>query len=77
MEWTVISDSHTGSLWESRCLWNDPTVAFRERRDFFYRLSDELRAVSTHDGCTVGDNADCLRPGEWIASDGFVIHAGG
>ncbi len=71
--WTVIADPCTGMLYESRRLWNDAGEAFRVRREDFRPLQDATRALSTHDGCTVGENAAYLTPGEWMESDGLVV----
>ena len=75
--WTVISDPATGLLLESRHCYRDATYAYRDRPADFRPMTAELRAVSTHDGCTVGENAAYLTPGEWMASDGVALEIGG
>ena len=75
-EYTVISDPVTGLLYESRRLWNDAGEAFRTRSSEFRLLQDDTRAISTHDGCTVGENAAWLTPGEYLESDGLIVSIG-
>lgn len=74
--WTIIADPATGQVFESRATWNDASTAFRTRRESFRPLTPETAAISTHDGCTVGENAAYLYPGEWMASDGNLVALG-
>ncbi len=74
--WTIVADPSTGMVFESRALWRDAATAYRERPEHFRPLTPELASVSTHDGCTVGENAAYLYPGEYMQSDGTVIEIG-
>lgn len=74
---TVIADPCTGLLYESPHVYRDAAEAFRVRREDFWPLSVETRALATPDGCTVGDNAAWLAPGEFIDWDGPLARCGG
>jgi len=63
---TIICSPATGLLYESNSTWVDAGYAFRERQSEFKHLSDDTRLIATPDGCTVGDNADLLTPGEYV-----------
>ncbi len=73
---TIIADPCTGLVDESATVWNDAETAFRMRRQEFRHLQPATRTIVTPDGCTVGDNAAWLTPGEWICWDGPIAHLG-
>ena len=74
---TVISDPYTGLLYESLHVYPDAASAYRSRPSDFRRLQDATRAIATPDGCTVGDNAAWLTPGEYIDWNGPLATCGG
>lgn len=67
---TIVADRSTGLVYESPVIWNDAAYALEQRRSEFRLLTDETRAVRTPDGCTVGENAAWLMPGEYVQWDG-------
>lgn len=72
MKLTVISDPSTGLLMESDEVYNLGDWAYRERPEEFRPLRDATRARRTPDGCTVGENAALLTPGEYVEWNGAL-----
>lgn len=74
---TVISDPSTGLLLESPFVYNEAGTAYRLHPEEFRPLRSETRALRTPDGCTVGENAAWLTPGEYIQWNGPLTEVGG
>lgn len=84
---TIVADPTTGMLYESSGAYRDGTAGYLAYRDRdmsrrpplrfkhpFRPLQDATRELRTPDGCTVGENAAWLMPGEFVSwHEGLAI----